>query len=97
MDDLRTGKFAARERLMSQGPMQGSTTMKSLLLAGLMSAAFATSSYADQYWVAGNRNTGKCDIVNSQPVTYSLPAYDGAGSEYQTAWTSGPYQSLDDA
>ena len=71
--------------------------MKSLLLAGIMSAAFATSGYADQYWVAGNRNTGKCDIVNSQPVTYSLPAYDGAGSEYKTAWTSGPYQSLDDA
>jgi len=71
--------------------------MKSLLLAGIMSAAFATAGYADQYWVAGDRSTGKCNIVTSQPVTYGLPAYDGGGSEYKTSFTSGPYQSLDDA
>jgi hypothetical protein len=70
--------------------------MKSLLLAGIMSAAFATASYA-QYWVSGDRSTGKCNIETSQPVTYGLPAYDGSGSEYKTSWTSGPYQSLDDA
>ena len=71
--------------------------MKSLLLAGIMSVAFATVGYADQYWVAGDRSTGKCNIVTSQPVTYGLPAYDGAGSEYKTSFTSGPYRSLDDA
>ena len=71
--------------------------MKSLLLAGIVSAAFATAAYADQYWVAGDRTTGKCNIVTSQPVTFALPAYDGGGSEYKTSFTSGPYQSLDDA
>lgn len=71
--------------------------MKSLLLAGILSAAFATSGHAGQYWVAGDRSTGKCNIVTSQPVTFSLPAYDGAGSEYRTSFTSGPYKSLDDA
>ena len=71
--------------------------MKTLLLAGIMSVAFATVGYADQYWVAGDRTTGKCNIVTSQPVTYGLPAYDSSGSEYRTSFTSGPYQSLDDA
>ena len=71
--------------------------MKSLLLAGIMSAAFATSGYADQYWVSGNRSTGKCDISTSQPIVFSLPAYDSAPNEYKTSWASGPYQSLDDA
>ena len=71
--------------------------MKSLLLAGIMSVAFATAGYADQYWVAGDRSTGKCNIVTSQPVTYRLPGYDGGGSEYKTSFTSGPYQSLADA
>jgi hypothetical protein len=71
--------------------------MKSLLLAGIMSVAFATVGYADQYWVAGDRSTGKCNIVTSQPVTYGLPAYDSGGSEYRTSFTSGPYQSRDDA
>jgi hypothetical protein len=70
--------------------------MKSLLLAGIMSVTFATATYA-QYWVAGDRSTGKCNIVTSQPATYGLPAYDGNGSEYKTWFTSGPYQSLDDA
>ena len=70
--------------------------MKSLLLAGIMSAAFATASFA-QYWVAGDRSTGKCNIETSQPVTYGLPAYESGGSEYKTSFTSGPYKSLDDA
>ena len=70
--------------------------MKSLLLAGVMSVAFATTACA-QYWVAGDRSTGKCNIVTSQPVTYELPAYDSGGSEYKTSFASGPYQSLDDA
>ena len=71
--------------------------MKSLLLAGIMSVAFATASHA-QYWVAGDRSTGKCNIVTTQPVTYGLPAYDSSSSsEYRTSFTSGPYKSLDDA
>ena len=73
--------------------------MKSLLLAGIMSVTSATASYAQYYWVTGNRGTGKCDIVNSasQPVAYGLPAYAGSGSEYNTSFASGPYKSLDDA
>jgi len=72
--------------------------MKSLLLAGVMSVMFATASHA-QYWVTGDRSTGKCNIVNSasQPVAYGLPAYAGSGSEYNTWFASGPYKSLDDA
>ncbi|MBI5322043.1 hypothetical protein [Bradyrhizobium sp.] len=71
--------------------------MKSLLLAGVMSVAFATASHAQNYWVAGDRNTGKCNILTSQPVTFGLPAYAGSGSEYSTSFTSGPYKSMDDA
>jgi hypothetical protein len=71
-------------------------TMKALLLAGIMSAAFATASYA-QYWVAGDRTTGKCNIETSQPVVFGLPGYAGGGSEYKTSFASGPYKSLDDA
>lgn len=70
--------------------------MKTLLLAGIMSAAFATASYA-QYWVAGDRTTGKCNIETSQPVVFGLPAYASGGSEYKTSFASGPYKSLDDA
>jgi hypothetical protein len=70
--------------------------MKSLLLAGMMSAFFATASHA-QYWVAGDRTTGKCNILTSQPVTFGLPAYASGGSEYRTYFTTGPYKSLEDA
>lgn len=72
--------------------------MKSLLIAGVMSAAFATVGHADEYWVSGDRISGGCNITTSQPVTFSLPAYDGSTDPaYRTSWTSGPYQSLDDA
>ena len=71
--------------------------MKSLLLAGIMSVTFATAAYTGEYWVAGDRSTGRCNIVTSQPVVYGLPAYAGSGSEYSTSFASGPYQSLDDA
>jgi hypothetical protein len=73
--------------------------MKSLLLAGIMSVTSVTASYAQYYWVTGDRGTGKCNIVNSasQPVAYGLPAYAGSGSEYNTSFASGPYKSLDDA
>jgi hypothetical protein len=74
-----------------------SKAMKSLLLAGIVSVAFGTACHADQYWVAGDRNTGKCNIVTSQPVTYGLPAYNDNPREYPTSFASGPYQTRDDA
>ena len=43
--------------------------MKALLLAGAMTLATGTACFADGlYWVVGNRATGKCDIVTSNPV-----------------------------
>jgi hypothetical protein len=72
--------------------------MKSLLIAGVMSIMFVTAGHADGYWVSGDRITGGCNITTSQPITFSLPAYDGSTDpQYRTSWTSGPYQSLDDA
>ena len=72
--------------------------MKSLLIAGIMSITFVTAGHAGEYWVSGDRLTGGCRITTSQPITFSLPAYDGSTDPtYRTSWTSGPYQSLDDA
>jgi hypothetical protein len=71
--------------------------MKTLLLAGLMTAAFGTACYADQFWVVGDRGSGKCDIVTSNPVVYGLPAYNGGGSQYNVSFADGPYKSMDDA
>lgn len=42
--------------------------MKSLLLAGAISIAAANVAFAQGYWVIGNRATGKCEIVTSNPV-----------------------------
>ena len=68
--------------------------MKRFILA---SALIFTSSacFGDgQYWVAGNRATGKCDIVTSNPVFGGGAAYDnGAGYSFG----DGPYKSNDDA
>lgn len=71
--------------------------MKTLLLAGIMTAAFGTACYADQFWVVGNRATGGCDIVTSNPVVYSLPAYASDPNQYKVWFADGPYSSLDDA
>jgi hypothetical protein len=71
--------------------------MRTLLLAGIMTAAFGTACYADQFWVVGNRGTGKCDIVTSNPVAYNLPAYADGGSQYNVSFSDGPYRSIDDA
>jgi hypothetical protein len=67
--------------------------MKTLLLAGIMSVSFGAACFAQQgYWVVGNRDNGKCDIVTSNPVIYGYDAYTTG------YWFgSGPYQSLDDA
>jgi hypothetical protein len=68
--------------------------MKRLMLAGAVVLA-SSISYADgRYWVVGNRATGKCDIVTSNPVFGGGPAYDnGAGYSFG----DGPYKSRDDA
>jgi hypothetical protein len=42
---------------------------KSAILAGTMTLAIGTVSLADRlYWVVGNRETNKCDIVTSNPI-----------------------------
>jgi hypothetical protein len=65
--------------------------MKSLLLAGVVTLATGTVGLADGlYWVVGNRTTGKCDIVTSNPVIYEY----GGGDFW---FGDGPYKSLPDA
>ena len=65
--------------------------MKSLILAGMMTAAVATDSVADGlYWVVGSRATSKCQIVTGNPVIY---AYGGGDFWFG----DGPYRSLADA
>ena len=68
--------------------------MKRLILACAL--IFASSAgYADgRSWVVGNRATGKCEIVTSNPVIGGGSAYDnGAGFSFG----DGPYKSKDDA
>ena len=61
--------------------------MKSLILAGLMTAAIGTASFADGlYWVVGNRATNKCEIVTSNPIVTGDIWFE-----------DGPYKSLADA
>ena len=65
--------------------------MKSLILAGMMTAAIATDCVADGlYWVVGSRATSKCQIVTGNPVIY---AYGGGDFWFG----DGPYRSLADA
>src|SRR6185436_21012361 len=71
--------------------LSGSDVMKSLLLAGAMVVAAGTTAFAQGgYWVVGNRASGRCDIVTSNPV---INAQVGGN----TTFGSGPYRSLDDA
>ena len=68
--------------------------MKRSILAGALILA-SSASYADgRYWVVGNRATGKCDIVTSNPVIGGGSAYDNGGGY---SFGSGPYKSNDDA
>ncbi len=68
--------------------------MKRLILAGAL-VLVNSASYADgRYWVVGNRATGKCDIVTSNPVIGGGSAYDNGGG---FSFGSGPYKSKDDA
>ena len=71
--------------------------MRRLILAGSLMIAAIPAGFADAlccYWVVGNRTTGKCDIVTSNPVIGGGAAYDnGAGYSFG----DGPYKSKDDA
>ena len=61
--------------------------MKSLLLAGAIVVATGTNCLAeDFYWVVGNRATGGCPIVRTNPVV------DG-----DIWFEDGPYKSMADA
>ena len=69
--------------------------MKRLILANALILASATGASADGgFWVVGNRATGKCDIVTSNPVIGGGSAYDNGGGY---SFGSGPYKSTDDA
>ena len=61
--------------------------MKPLALAGCIMLSAATACLADGlFWVVGNRATGRCEIVTSNPVVYG------------DIWFSdGPYKSRADA
>jgi hypothetical protein len=64
--------------------------MKSLLLAGAGLIAAGNIAIAQGYWVTGNRASGKCEIVTSNPVVDSQVGGN-------TTFGSGPYRSKDDA
>ncbi|MBR1089394.1 hypothetical protein JQ621_18185 [Bradyrhizobium manausense] len=61
--------------------------MKRLIFACSLLLASETTSLADGlFWVVGNRATGKCNIVTSNPVIYG-----------DVWFGDGPYKSKDDA
>jgi hypothetical protein len=61
--------------------------MKPLILAGAMMFAIGTACFADGlFWVVGNRATGKCEIVTSNPIVIGDIWFE-----------DGPYRSLADA
>lgn len=61
--------------------------MKRLILAGVLLLASGTISLADgMFWVVGNRATGKCNIVTSNPVING-----------DVWFGDGPYKSKSDA
>ena len=64
--------------------------MKSLLLAGASLIAAGNIAFAQGYWVTGNRASGKCEIVTSNPVVNSQVGGN-------VTFGSGPYRSNDDA
>jgi hypothetical protein len=68
-----------------------SLAFKSLLLAAITcaSATAGLAAWPDYkgFWVVGNLTAGTCEIVTSNPVM----------DNPLTSFSSGPYQSLDDA
>jgi hypothetical protein len=68
--------------------------MKRLIMASALVLVSSASLADGRYWVVGNRATGKCDIVTSNPVIGGGSAYDNGGG---FSFGSGPYKSNDDA
>jgi hypothetical protein len=65
----------------------GSTAMKRLIFAGILLLVSGTVSLADGlFWVVGNRASGKCNIVTSNPVIIG-----------DVWFGDGPYKSKADA
>ncbi|MCK1362359.1 hypothetical protein [Bradyrhizobium sp. 199] len=61
--------------------------MKRLIFVAVLLLASGTSSFADGlFWVVGNRATGKCNIVTSNPVIIG-----------DIWFGDGPYKSMADA
>ncbi|MEY9182120.1 hypothetical protein ABIG06_003725 [Bradyrhizobium sp. USDA 326] len=61
--------------------------MKRLVLAAILLLASGAVSFADGlFWVVGNRATGKCNIVTSNPVIIG-----------DIWFGDGPYKSMADA
>jgi hypothetical protein len=61
--------------------------MKRVLLVSAMLLAGATCAFADGlFWVVGNRASGRCDIVTSNPVIIG-----------DIWFGDGPYKSMSDA
>ncbi|MBP0110813.1 MULTISPECIES: hypothetical protein [Bradyrhizobium] len=61
--------------------------MKGLVVAAVLLLASGTVSFADElFWVVGNRATGKCTIVTSNPVIIG-----------DIWFGDGPYKSKTDA
>jgi hypothetical protein len=64
-----------------------STAMKRLFFAGALLLASGAASFADgSFWVVGNRASGKCNIVTSNPVIIG-----------DVWFGDGPYKSKADA
>jgi hypothetical protein len=67
--------------------MAGAKAMKRLIFAGVLLLASGTVSLADGlFWVVGNRATGRCNIVTSNPVIVG-----------DIWFGDGPYKSMADA
>jgi hypothetical protein len=78
------GLLSARPQAYLHGR---STAMKRLTFAGTLLLVSGTMSLADgMFWVVGNRATGKCSIVTSNPVING-----------DIWFGDGPYKSRDDA
>jgi hypothetical protein len=68
--------------------------MKRLILTIAVLLANSIGHADAGFWVVGNRASGKCDIVTSNPVIGGGSAYDNGGGY---SFGSGPYKSKDDA
>jgi hypothetical protein len=64
-----------------------SETMKRLIMTGAVVLAAGAINFGDAlFWVVGERESGKCEIVTANPVVVG-----------DTWFSDGPYKSMDDA